>query len=129
MTNNKDAIRAIYDALAKGDVPTVLAGLAGNVVWTQAEGFPYTGTYHGPQAVLEGVFMRLGSEWDRFTVVPEQFVAETDTVVAIGTYAGKYKKTGKAISVPFVHVWKLKDGKAITFRQHTDTAVVQKALK
>ncbi|HEY5185002.1 MAG TPA: class I SAM-dependent methyltransferase [Actinomycetes bacterium] len=42
------------------------------------------GTYVGPQAVLEGVFMRLGEIGDDYAVVPEQFVADGDTVVALG---------------------------------------------
>ena len=29
-------------------------------------GFPYAGTYHGPDAVVENVFARIGSEWDGF---------------------------------------------------------------
>jgi hypothetical protein len=32
--------------------------------------------------VLEGVFMRLGEIGDDFAVVPEQFVADGETVVA-----------------------------------------------
>jgi len=33
--------------------------------------------------VLEGVFMRLGEIGDHFAVVPEQFVADGDIVVAL----------------------------------------------
>lgn len=129
MSANSQTIRDLYAAFGKGDVPTVLAGLAQDVNWTEAEGFPYAGTYIGPDAVLNGVFMKLGTEWDGFAAVPAELVAEGDTVVALGNYSGTYKATGKAISVPFVHVWKLAGGKVKSFRQHTDTAVVQLALR
>jgi ketosteroid isomerase-like protein len=123
-----EIVRSLYAAFAKGDVPTVIGALDSDISWTEAEGFPYGGTYNGPNAVLENVFMKLGTEWDGFSAVPHEFVVEGDTVVAIGQYGGKFKATGKSFSTPFVHVWNFKNGKAIKFRQFTDTAVVQKAL-
>jgi uncharacterized protein len=63
------------------------------IEWTEAEGFPLRGTYVGPQAVVEGVFMRLGEIGDEFTVTPTRFVAEDDTVVATGTYSWKHRST------------------------------------
>lgn len=128
MATNSEMIRSLYEAFARGDVPAVLAALSPDVRWTEAEGFPYGGTYHGPQSVLEGVFMRLGADWEGFTVVPKEFVAQGETVVALGQYSGTYRKTGKSFSAPFVHVWSVRDGKAVRFQQHTDTAVVQRAL-
>jgi ketosteroid isomerase-like protein len=64
--SNLNAVQKVYDAFAKGDIPTVLGSLSADIAWTEAEGFPYGGTYHGPKAILEGVFMRLGSEWEGF---------------------------------------------------------------
>jgi hypothetical protein len=34
------------------------------VDWHLAEGYPYGGTYVGPDAIANGVFAKLGSEWD-----------------------------------------------------------------
>ena len=113
----------MYGAFARGDVPTVLAAMLPDIQWTEAEGGPYGGLSVGPQAVLENVFMKLGSEWDGFTVTPEEFVAQGDTVVALGEYSGTYRATGKSFRAPFAHVWKFKDGKIKSFRQHTDTAI------
>ena len=126
---NLDLTRAIYAAFAKGDIPYVLGMLTPDGEWTEAKGFPYTGTYVGPQAVLDGVFMRLGSEWERFTAVPEEFLPSGDTVVVIGTYAGTYKATGKSFEAAFVHVWRFRDGKVYKFNQHVDTHLVQQALQ
>lgn len=128
MTAPTDAIRDVYAAFERGDVPAVLAALAADVRWTEAQGFPYGGTYVGPEAVLQNVFMKLGGEWEGFAAVPHELVAERDTVVALGTYSGTYRATGKRFEAPFVHVWKFRDGKVATFHQHTDTALVQRAL-
>src|SRR4026207_1800760 len=108
--SNLNKIKAVYDAFAKGDVPGVLAVMSPDIDWTEAEGFPYGGTYHGPNAVLTGVFMRLGSEWDGFAAVPDEFIDGGDVVIALGKYSGKYKATGKSFEANFAHVWKVQNG-------------------
>jgi len=129
MNDNADLARALYSAFGRGDIAAVLATLAPDVHWTEAEGGPYGGVSIGPEAVLENVFMKLGGEWDSYSAVPHQFVAQGDTVVALGDYSGTYKATGKSFSAPFAHVWKFRDGRAVSFRQHTDTAVHQRPLQ
>lgn len=128
-TQALEIIKGLYQAFARGDIGAVLGALDPQIEWTEAEGFPCGGTYRGPQAVLEGVFMRLGSEWDGYAAVPDEFVVEDDTVVALGNYSGTYKSTGKSFRAPFAHVWRLKAGKAVRFHQHTDTLVVDRALQ
>lgn len=127
--SNLDLVRGVYDAFARGDIPAVLGSLSPDISWTEAEGFPYGGTYVGPEAVLEGVFMRLGTEWDGFSAVPDEFIDGGDAVVVLGRYGGTYKATGKVLRANFAHVWKLHGGKAIRFTQYVDTLVVQRALE
>ena len=129
MANNLETIRSVYAVLARGEVPTFLAMLAPNVSWTQAEGFPSGGTYLGPDAVLQGVFMRFAMEWDGFVAVPEEFVVQGGTVVALGEYRGTYKRTGRRFTAPFAHLWNLDGGKVVRFRQYTDTAVIERATR
>ena len=127
--SNLNSVQKVYDAFAKGDIPSVLGFLTPDSEWTEAEGFPYGGTYRGPRAVLEGVFMRLGSEWNGFAAVADEFIDGGDTIVALGKYSGTYKKTGKSFEANFAHVWKLKDGKAVRFIQYVDTLLVHRALQ
>lgn len=124
----KDTAKSFYRAVAAGDVPTVTSLLDDKVEWTVAAGFPYAGTYCGPQAVLGGVFARVGSEWDGFKVEPSQLVAEGDKVVSLGTYSGTYKATGKSFSARFAHAITVEDGKIVRFEQVVDSAEVNKAL-
>lgn len=126
---NLDAVKAVYKAFATGDIPAVLGTLSPDVAWTEAEGFPYGGTYHGPRGVLEGVFMRLGSEWEGFAAIPDEFIDGGDTIVALGKYSGKYKATGKSFQANFAHVWHMQDGKAARFTQYVDTLLVHRALQ
>jgi len=125
MATNKEIVEGAYASFAQGDVPAALGAMDESIVWTEADGFPLAGTYVGPQAVLEGVFMRLGEIGDEFAVVPDQYVAEGDTVVALGTYNWKHKSTGAPAQVKMVHVWTVADGKLATFQQHVDTVKVR----
>lgn len=127
--SNLDAVRSVYDAFAKGDIPSILGFLSSDVEWTEAEGFPYGGTYTSPDAVLGGVFMRLGTEWEGFAAVPDEFIDGGDSIVVLGKYSGTYKATGKNFQANFAHVWKVQEGKAVRFVQYVDTLLVQRALQ
>jgi ketosteroid isomerase-like protein len=125
MATNKEIVEGAYASFAQGDVPAALAVMADDIEWTEADGFPLAGTYVGHQAVVEGVFMRLGEIGDDFAVVPEQLVADGDTVVALGNYTWKHKTSGEPAAVKMVHVWTFDDGKAVAFQQHVDTHMVR----
>lgn len=125
---NLNVVQGVYEAFAEGNIPGVLGILNPDIAWTEAEGFPYGGTYIGPNAVLENVFMRLGTEWDGFAAVPDEFIDAGDTVVVLGKYSGTYKATGKGFQANFAHVWKMQGGTANRFVQYVDTLLVQRAL-
>lgn len=38
-----DPVRALYAAFAKGDMPAALATMAPDIVWNEAENYPYAG--------------------------------------------------------------------------------------
>ena len=126
---NKDIIRGLYDSFAAGDVPAVTAVFADDISWTEADGFPLAGTYVGPQAVVENVFMRLGEFSKDWGVVVEQLVADGDTVVANGRYTWNHKTSGEPCEARMAHIWTLADGKATTFLQHVDTARVHEQIQ
>jgi len=120
---NLDLVRAIYDAFAAGDIGGVLARMSPDIVWNEAENFPYAdgNPYCGPQAVLNGVFARIGAEWDGFEAVAEELLDAGDTIVALGRYRGTCKATGRAMDAQLAHVWRIAGGKAARFQQYTDT--------
>lgn len=128
--DNLETIRGLYAALARGDVPSVLETLDAQVEWNEAENFIYAdrNPYLGPQAVLDGVFMRLGAEWDGFSAAAEQLVGSGDTVIGLGRYQGTCKATGRPVNAQFVHVFALKAGKVVRFQQYTDTAQFRDAV-
>jgi uncharacterized protein len=129
METNKDIVAGVYASFATGDVPAVLEIMDDRIEWNEADGFPLAGTFVGPQAVVDNVFMRLGEIGDEFTVTPDQFVAEEDTVVALGRYQWKRHTSGEPAEVKMAHVWTLANGKVTHFQQHVDTARVHELLE
>jgi ketosteroid isomerase-like protein len=128
MSPHLETVQSLYAAFAQGDIPTILAAFAPDIRWIEAEGGPYGGTFVGPQAIVENVFAKIGSEWDHYAAVPQEFVGEAETIVALGTYSGTYRATGKSFQAPFAHIWKVNDGTVVSFQQITDTAVHQRPL-
>ena len=95
--DNVNIIRGMYDAFGTGDVPSVLAALDPQVEWLEAENFIYAdhNPYIGPAAVLEGVFMRLATEWEGFGVSPKEILDAERDGVGRGYYSGTYKTPGR----------------------------------
>ncbi len=122
-------VSSFYERLGKGDVPGVLELLDPQVRWTEAERFPYyTGTWVGPQAVLDNLLKRLAADWNDFAATPKDHLIEGIKVVSFGAYSGIYKPTGKSMRSDFAHVWTVENAKVTSFLMYTDTAKVLEAL-
>jgi hypothetical protein len=129
MSDSVLIVREFYSALGAGDVNRAVAVLSPDLEWTEAEGFPYySGTWHGPQAVVDNLFIPLSKDWSTFSVTPHEFLAMDDRVVSFGTYAGTFGSTGRSMSAPFAHRWVIRDGKIVRFNMYTDTAKVLEAM-
>ena len=123
MAQNGEIVKGLYKAFAGGDVAAVLGALDPGIQWREADGVLYAdrNPYVGPQAVAEGVFMRLVSDVENFRVVPGNIIDGGDTVVAEGRYSGKIKATATPIDAQFAHVWEFRNGRVVRFQQYTDT--------
>lgn len=123
MTDNVRIVQNMYEAFGKGDVAAVLGAMDQKIQWMEAEGFLYAdgNPYIGPDAVASGVFQRVQTDAENFAVTPSTFIADGDTVVALGRYTGRMRATGIGVDAAFAHVWQLRDGKVTNFHQYTDT--------
>ena len=121
-------MESFYAAMGSGNIPGALELMDADVEWVESAGFPYAGTYHGPDEVVNGVFARLGGEWEGFTAVPDYVVGEGDRAIGVGTYSGTYKATGKSMSARFAHSITARDGKIVHFEQVVDSTQVNLAL-
>jgi uncharacterized protein len=127
---NAAIVQKLYAAFAIGDVGAVLANMSSDIIWNEAENNPYAdgNPYVGPAAVAQGVFSRLGGEWDDFAVAVEEILAAEDLVVVLGRYHGSYKATGRTQNVQMVHAWRVVDGKITSFQQYADTLQIARVM-
>jgi uncharacterized protein len=121
--DNVTLVQRSYASFEDGDLDAVLADMHPDIEWHQAQGLPHGGFYRGVDEVRRNIFEPLDAEWwDEFTAKPDEFLDAGEQVVVLGRYRGVAKGTGKELDVPFVHVWTVRDGQAVRFRQFLDTA-------
>ena len=127
MSNNQNTkiIESIYNAFSTGDMPTVLGLMHPGIEWNEAESNSLAdgNPYKGPEAVLEGVFARLGEIHEYFGLKDIQIHGMDDNkVLATLRYDARVKETGTAYNAQAAHLWTLDDnGKVIAFQQFVDT--------
>jgi ketosteroid isomerase-like protein len=121
--DNVTLVQRSYASFEDGDLDAVLADMHPDIEWHQAQGLPHGGFYRGVDEVRRNIFEPLDAEWwDEFTAKADEFLDAGEQVVVLGRYRGIAKGTGKELDVPFVHVWTVRDGQAVRFRQFLDTA-------
>ncbi|MGX9463528.1 nuclear transport factor 2 family protein [Shewanella sp. A14] len=126
---NLEIVKSTYEgATSEENGKNLKIHLAADVSWTEAQGFPYAGTYIGFNSIANNVFQRLATEWENYRFDVEDYVSSGDKVVAYGTYRGRYLKTGKVINARVAHIWTLKEGEIIHFEQFVDSQVVVQAM-
>jgi hypothetical protein len=122
--SNLSVIDGAYKAFAVGDIPAVLAVMDANIIWNEAEGNAYAdgNPYIGPDAVLNGVFARIGADHEYFNLVDIKLhEMSNNQVLATLRYKAKLKKNGAEYNTQAAHLWTLKDGKVTNFQQYVDT--------
>jgi len=122
--------RRCYEAFERGDLDAVVAVFDPQIEWHQAQGLPHGGVYRGADAVRQSIFEPLDADWwDEFSAPPDEFLDAGDAVVVLGRYRGTAKGTRRRLDVPFAHVWRFRDGRAVLFRQFLDTRGWVEALE
>jgi hypothetical protein len=64
----------------------MLAAMADEIGWCEAEGMPYGGVYHGGATVAESVLGPITKDVPNFAVTAEDFIASGDTVAVVARY-------------------------------------------
>jgi len=129
--SNVQFAKDIYTAFGRGDIPAVLAIFDPEIQWREAEGNPYQldgMAWIGPQAILEKLFVRIGSEWEGFTVNVCTLHDAGEYVVMEGRYTGTYKPSNQSIDAQVCHVLRFRNGKLLSFQQYVDTAQLQAVM-
>ena len=123
-----DRLRSAYREWSDskgGSIDTWMALMADEIAFHSlaegAQGMEFSAPCHCHDEV-RGYFARLLEDWEMLSFEMDKFVADDDTVVAIGRCAFKNRHTGKTSATPKVDIWTFKDGKAVGVMEFYDTA-------
>jgi uncharacterized protein len=127
---NVTLAQSLYDAFARGDIPTVVGAMDPKIEWIEPEapGFPFGGVHRGPQEVIDKVFALLQTYYQEIAFIPQEFVEAGDRVIVLGESRGKAKASGTSFQVAFVHALTFRDGKWTSYQHYTNTGVIAAAL-
>ena len=115
-------IREGYEAFNRKDIPGVLQRFDLQIEWHEpGGGRAPAGVFHGAQTVADKVFSVVPENFDDFSADAEQFIDSADHVVIVGRFRGR-AKNGTVLDAPFVHVSKMRNGKATNFYHHVETS-------
>ena len=113
---NGTIIRKAYEDFAKGDIASVFAALDAAITWHVPGHSPLSGDFTGHDQV--GGFFRRTMELSQgaFSIDVRNVLTDGDLVVVLVTVNAQ--RHGVSASFPEVHVWRLRNGKAIEFREY-----------
>ena len=128
---NVKVVQEAYAAFGRGDMAALLACMTEDIQWRGAIGtashVPFSGERTGKAAVAE--FFRIVAEAEDFEeFAPEQFIAQGDTVVALGHYRSVVRATKRGFESEFAMVFTLRNGKIAAFKEFTDSATINAAF-
>jgi uncharacterized protein len=113
---NSATIRKVYENFAHGNIPAVFAAFDEAITWHVPGHNPLSGDYTGHDEV-EAFFRRtMELPGGAFSIDMYNVLEDEDIVVALVTVNVIRKRI--SASFPEVHVWRLKNGKAVEFREY-----------
>ena len=129
---NTSTLRTLYEAYRRKDVPAVFVPTLFEVFDPeieiyQSELLPWGGRYRGHQEASE-FYRRLTRSIDSRLDV-EEFVRAGDHLIVLGYSRGRVKASGRHFEVRAVHVWTVRNGKAVRFEAYIDTPQMLHALE
>jgi ketosteroid isomerase-like protein len=123
---NVNIVKKVYRAFSEANFEALSECLADDVKWFAIgppELISTAGTRYGRKEV-EQYFLLLEANGELQNFKPEEFIADNDTVVAIGVMRNQVRSTGSVITSLWAHVFRIRQGKISDFRSFHDTAAV-----
>ena len=114
--SNAMTVRKAYEDFAQGNVPAVFAAFDPSIVWHVPGHSPLSGDYTGRDQVASFFQRTMELSGGVFSIDVRNVLAEGDLVIALVTVNAK--RSGVPESFPEVHVWQMRDGKAVAFCEY-----------
>ncbi len=127
--SNSDLIRSLYAAFGRGDVKSILDTLDPAIEWQSngdAKIIPWGGRRDGVAGTAT-FFQALADNLDFEAFEPKEFFEAGETVIVLGRTKARVKKGG-VFDSDWAHVFTLKNGRLLRFREFYDTKSIADAI-
>jgi uncharacterized protein len=118
---NVETVRRGYEAWNRGDLDQIGRMIADSFEWREASEVPGAGTHRG-RAEFDHYLRSFSHFWHEFEFEPIEIRAAGDRVLAVVTERGRSAHNDIEVSQLFVHVWTLREGKAVRLEGFYDKA-------
>lgn len=119
MGTNAAVVQSAYDAFGRGDIGAVLDLLDDAVEWSAPATLPHGGQFQGTAGVGK-FFEGIGAAWTALGLDVES-VSEGDNGLVIGVVqASGTRQDGTPGGYGAAHVFTVRDGKVVRFREYVD---------
>ena len=127
---NVQIIKDAYASFQRGDIPALLDMVTDDVAWylPGPPDIPAAGKRVGRDQVAD-FFVKLSESDEILAFEPRAYFSEGDTVVVLGRYSARVRKTGRIADLQWVHVFTIRDGRVASWEEFYDTADVVKAYR
>ena len=122
-----ETVRAVYDAISRGDTAAIVARLSPDIAITQTSELPWGGEFEGLAGFAQ--FSRTLREHIASRVEVERIFEAGEDVVVIGRTIGATKVKQTPFDVAIAHVLTVQDGKVVQARYFIDTPAMLEALR
>ena len=120
---NVAVVRGFYKAV---NVPAMLEFLDPQIEWRGPESLPWGGTFRGHDGFRE-FYAIVADRIAEARREKQQYLDAGERVVVLLRSIGR-AKGGTGWDLPEVHVWTVRHGKAVSFDNYVDTAIVLRTL-
>lgn len=116
-----ESVTSIYEAFGRGDIGYIVDQLADDVHWfSHIEPVVPTSGDWSTKAKVPGFFQAIADNVDVTSFTPNEVVADGDTVVSTGGFAGTARSTGKSFATAWIFIWKFQGDRVVGYEQFHD---------
>ena len=129
-SENVEILKGAYAAFSRIDISGLLQMYAPDAEWDYpaVKDVPYAGSRHG-RAEIGRFFDTFAQAEEVLDFRQNEFIAQRDRVVVLGTYRARVKPTGRVWETPFVQAVTIRDGKMQKFETYFDTNAAAEAYR
>ena len=96
---------------------------------TDRQELPDPQTYEGAEGAVEAASLA-GEGFEDYRIEPDEiFEPREDVIVVVATQSGRGAASGAPVDGTIVHLWRMRDGKAVSMHAYSSTEQALEALE